>query len=285
MEVFLLEEGDRKACRVKLTESIILIAQGTEWRQYQSESMIHYLLSTALSEKPHHRTPPMHRRYHPSETQSKRHHSIFVATLSHDTLLRISPLLHRHLNTLMLRWSHRAREIIEPRMLQRIMGTDSQLGPQLQHSLQQINTARIDLREDLPQVLCSIHLEVLLVFGELGDPWPGAFRWSAHNAEDTDELVFVGGAGEERASGVHFCHDAAGGPDIDAGVVGAGAEEDVRGAVPEGYDFVGECVNGDSEGSGKTEICELQLAFEIDEEILRLQIAVQDSVGMTEVNA
>jgi hypothetical protein len=210
---------------------------------------------------------------------------ILIATLSNNTLLCVPSLLHWHLNTLMLWRSHRAREIMEPRMLQRIMSTDSQLGSQLQHPLQQINAAGINLWEDLPQVLCSIHLEVLLVFRELGDAGPGAFRWSTHDAEYADKLVFVGSAGEEGAAGVHFCHDAASGPDVDAGVVGAGAKEDIRGAVPEGYDFVREGVNGDSEGSGETEIRQLELSFEVDEEILGLQIAVQDSIGVAEVNA
>jgi hypothetical protein len=133
--------------------------------------------------------------------------------------------------------------------------------------------------------LGSVHLEVLLVFGELRDSGPGALRGCAHDAEDAHQLVFIGCAGEERAAAVHFCHDAAGGPDVDAGVVGAGAEEDVWGAVPQRDDFVGEGVDGDAEGSGETEICELELAFVVDEEVLRLEIAVQDPVGVAEVNA
>jgi hypothetical protein len=66
---------------------------------------------------------------------------ILIATLSNNTLLRVPSLLHWHLNTLMLWRSHRAREIMEPRMLQRIMSADSQVGSHLQHSLQQINAA------------------------------------------------------------------------------------------------------------------------------------------------
>jgi hypothetical protein len=73
--------------------------------------------------------------------------------LSHNTLLRISSLLHRHLDALVLRGSHCAGEIIKPRMLQRIMGTDPQLGAELQHSLQQIDTTGINLREDLTEDL------------------------------------------------------------------------------------------------------------------------------------
>lgn len=133
--------------------------------------------------------------------------------------------------------------------------------------------------------MCSVHLEVLLVFRELGNAGPGALGRCAHDTEDAHELVLIGRAGEERAPGVHFCHDAAGGPDVNAGVVGAGTEENVWGAIPEGHDFVGEGVDGDSEGSGKTEIGELQLAFVVDEEVLGLQVAVQDSVRMAEVNA
>jgi hypothetical protein len=98
-------------------------------------------------------------------------------------------------------------------------------------------------------------------------------------------LVFVGCAGEEGTSSVHLCHDATCRPDVNAGVVGAAAEEDVRGSIPEGYDLVGECVDGDSEGSGETEIGELELAFVVDEEILRLEIAVEDSVRVAEVDA
>lgn len=98
-------------------------------------------------------------------------------------------------------------------------------------------------------------------------------------------MVLVRRAGEERAPRVHLGHDAARRPDVDAGVVGAGAEEDVRRAVPERHDFVGEGVDGDSEGARKAEVCKLELAFQVDEEVLRLQIAVQDAVGVAEVNA
>ena len=75
-------------------------------------------------------------------------------------------------------------------------------------------------------------MEIRFVLWELADSGPGTLRGGAHDAKDFLELVFVRGSREEGASGVHFCHYAAGGPDVDAGIVGAGAEEDVRGAVP-----------------------------------------------------
>jgi len=128
-------------------------------------------------------------------------------------------------------------------------------------------------------------VEIALVFGELADAGPGALAGRAHDAEDFLELVFVCGAREERAACVHFGHDTAGGPDVDAGVVGAGAEEDVRGAVPEGDDLVGEGVDGDAEGAGEAEVGEFELAFVVDEEVLGFEVAVEDAVFMAEGDA
>ena len=121
-----------------------------------------------------------------------------------------------------------------------------------------------------------------LILGESGDAGPGALAGRAHQPEDFLELVFVCGAGEEGAAGVHFRHDAAGGPDVDAGVVGAGTEQDVRGAVPEGDDFVGESIDWDAERSRETEVGEFELALVVDEEVLGFEVAVQDPVFVAE---
>ncbi len=170
-------------------------------------------------------------------------------------------------------------------MPQRLERRDPHLRSQLQHPTDQIQADLIDLRQEHAQVLRGVDVEVGLVFGKLADAGPGAFRRRAHDAEDLLELVLVRGAGEEGAARVHFGHDAAGGPDVDAGVVGARAEEDVRGAVPEGDDFVGEGVDGDAEGAGEAEVGEFELAFVIDEEVLRLQVSVEDAVVVAEGDA
>lgn len=150
-------------------------------------------------------------------------------------------------------------------MTQRLECRYPHLRSQLQHPRDQIQPHLIDLRKEHAQILGRVDVEIGLVFGKLADSRPGAFGGSTHNAEDFLKLVFVGGAGEEGAAGVHFGHDAAGGPDVDAGVVCAGAEEDVRGAVPEGDDLVGEGVNGDAEGAREAEVGELELALVVDE--------------------
>ena len=125
-------------------------------------------------------------------------------------------------------------------------------------------------------------MEVGFVFRELGDAGPGALGWCAHYSEDLLKLVFVCGAGEERPAGVHFCHYAPCRPDVDASVVGAGAEEHIGGAVPEGDNFVGEGVNGDAKGAGEAKVGEFELAFVVDQEVLRFEVAMEDTVVVAE---
>ena len=98
-------------------------------------------------------------------------------------------------------------------------------------------------------------------------------------------MIFVGGSGEKWAAGIHFSHDAAGGPDVDRGVVGARAEKDVRGTVPEGDDFVGEGVDRDAKGSCETKVGQFELTFVVDEEVLGFQISMEDAVLVAESNA
>lgn len=140
------------------------------------------------------------------------------------------------------------------------------------------------MRQDEAQVLGCVDMEVGLVLGELADAGPRALRRSAHQAENALELVLIGSTGEERATCVHLGHDATCGPDINAGVVRAATEQDVRRTVPQRDDLVGKGVDGNSKSAGKAKISELQLALVVDEKVLRLEIAVQDAVLVAEGN-
>ena len=123
-------------------------------------------------------------------------------------------------------------QVIEPRVLQGVVGTDSQLRSELKHSLEQVYTCRVDCWEDIAKVLGRIHLEGWLIFGQLRNARPGSLCRGAHDTEYPNNLVFVCGAGEQGSSGVHFCHDAASRPDIDARVVGAASQKYIGSAVP-----------------------------------------------------
>lgn len=87
-------------------------------------------------------------------------------------------------------------QVVEPRVLQGVVSTDSKLRSELQHSLEQIYACRVDGGEDVAKVLGGIHLEGWLIFGQLRDARPGSLCRGAHDAEYPDNLVFVCGAGK-----------------------------------------------------------------------------------------
>ena len=76
----------------------------------------------------------------------------------------------------------------------------------------------------------------------------------------------------------HLREDAPHGPHVDGGRVVAGAEEDLRSAVPERDDLVRVGAHGDAEGAREAEVGELEVVIRIDQQILRLEVAMQDAV-------
>ena len=121
-------------------------------------------------------------------------------------------------------------------------------------------------------------MEIRFIFRKLGNTRPRTFGRGPHEAENLLQLIFVGGAGEQWATGVHFCHDATGGPNVDAGVISSATKQDIRSTIPQGYNFVGESVDRNTKSSGKTKISEFELTFIVDEEILRFQVPVKNAV-------
>lgn len=138
--------------------------------------------------------------------------------------------------------------------------------------------------EDVAQVLRRIHLERRFIFWELCDTRPGALSRGAHYTEYSDNLVLIRSSREEGSSGIHLSHDTARGPYVNASVVRSATKQDVWGAIPQSDHFVGEGVDGDAKGTRETEIAKLEKAFAVNEEILRLEIPVEDSVLVTKID-
>lgn len=103
--------------------------------------------------------------------------------------------------------------------------------------------------------------------------------------EDLEDLVNLGITSEQRLARAHLGEDAADGPHIDAGGVLAATEQNLRGAVPQRDDLVGVCAERHTEGSREPEIRELEVAVAVDQEILRLQVAVQHAVAVAVADA
>lgn len=210
---------------------------------------------------------------------------VAVETLRRNALLLISTGLHGLCCLLLLLSLLLHMDVTEPRVLQGFGSTDAQLWAKLQHALEEIDAGVVDSMKDAAEILGGVHLESGLVLRELRDPRPGALSRGAHDAEDADDLVLIGGAREERTTGVHLCHDAAGRPDVDACVIGPASEKDIWRTVPECDDLVREGVDRDAECTGETEVAKLQQTFTVDEQVLGLEVAVENTVLMAEVDS
>ena len=75
--------------------------------------------------------------------------------------------------------------------------------------------------------------------------------------------------------------NAADGPHVDLTAVVLEAEEDFGGSIPESDDFVSVGFDGDGEGPGEAEVCDFDSEVVVDEDVLRLDVSMDDAVGVT----
>ena len=84
----------------------------------------------------------------------------------------------------------------------------------------------------------------------------------------------------ENGSTHHFDEDTAEAPKIDGRRVSLHAQQDLGGAVPEGHDLVGQVSDGHGEGAGEAEVGQLDPTLGVHEQVLGLEVAVEDAVGV-----
>jgi hypothetical protein len=96
--------------------------------------------------------------------------------------------------------------------------------------------------------------------------------------EDLENLINLRITWEERLSGAHLCKDTTNRPHVNTSGVLATTKQDLWGSIPQGDDLVSICAKGYTKGTRKTEISKLEIAFTINEKVLRLEITVKDAV-------
>lgn len=179
----------------------------------------------------------------------------------------------------------RPRAFREVRVVDRLLCADASGRVVHQHALQEVQAV---LAKHL-DTICVDHFVVLLPLplGETAlevwerlDARPVGLSGSTQDAEDLEDFIDLGVAGEERLAGGHLGEDAADGPHVDTSGVLATTEKDLRCAVPESDDFVCVGTERDTECAGQTEIGQLQVALLVDEQVLRLEVTVQHAVGV-----
>lgn len=152
-----------------------------------------------------------------------------------------------------------------------------------EETIQQVQTF---VAQDLDTV-CTDELFILfsLPFGEtrleIGEgchTWPVCLGRCSEHAENLEDLVNLRVAREERLASSHLCEDASDRPHVDTRTVLASTEQDLGRPVPESDNFVSIGTERDTECAGETKITNLEVAVAVDEEVLWLEIAVEDSV-------
>mmetsp|Transcript_23558 Transcript_23558/g.66636 ORF Transcript_23558/g.66636 Transcript_23558/m.66636 type:complete len:362 (+) Transcript_23558:255-1340(+) len=103
--------------------------------------------------------------------------------------------------------------------------------------------------------------------------------------EHLEDRVNLGIAGEEGRPCGHLRNDAGHAPNVDGHAVVRAAQEDLWGPVPHGDHLVRVLGHGHCVGPSQAEVCNLEAQVRVDQEVLRLEIPVQDPVGVAELNA
>mmetsp|Transcript_28794 Transcript_28794/g.74912 ORF Transcript_28794/g.74912 Transcript_28794/m.74912 type:complete len:362 (+) Transcript_28794:179-1264(+) len=90
---------------------------------------------------------------------------------------------------------------------------------------------------------------------------------------------------EERRPCGHLRDDATHAPDVDGHAVACATQQDLWGSVPHGHHLVRVLGHGHGVGPSQAEVGDLQAQPGVDEEVLGLEVSMQDSVGVAEIDA
>ena len=180
--------------------------------------------------------------------------------------------------------------LMEIRMVNRLFGADSAGRIVDQQEFQQVET-RFAKNLDAVRIhhfLVGLALplgEAGLEIGIAGDAGPFVLSWSAQHAKDLENLVNLAVSGEQRLARGHLGENAAHAPHVDSSTVLTSPEQDLRSAIPEGDDFMGVGAKRNTKSAGETKVRKLQVAVPVNEEILRLQVAMKHAMGVAVTNA
>mmetsp|Transcript_99357 Transcript_99357/g.318826 ORF Transcript_99357/g.318826 Transcript_99357/m.318826 type:complete len:289 (-) Transcript_99357:312-1178(-) len=128
---------------------------------------------------------------------------------------------------------------------------------------------------------------------QCGDAGPDLVVGGAKHLEDLKDGVDLRVAGEERLARGHLLDDAAERPDVRGRAIADLAEQDLGRPVPESDHLVGVDLQGYAEGAGQAEVGQNKAPRalgplprdDLHEDVLRLQVAVDDTARMAVLQA
>lgn len=173
-------------------------------------------------------------------------------------------------------------KVVKVGVVECCLGGDALDGVVVEHLCQEVNGVWVlgHAWDDASDLVGGPLGEAGLVVGQAGDAWPHLLGGGAQGAEDAEELVDLRVTGPQGALVDHLDKDGADGPNVHSRRVLALAKEDLGRAVPQGDHLVGVLADGDDKGACEAKVGNLEGAMAVDEQVLRLHVAVHDAQGV-----
>mmetsp|Transcript_87870 Transcript_87870/g.229238 ORF Transcript_87870/g.229238 Transcript_87870/m.229238 type:complete len:251 (-) Transcript_87870:564-1316(-) len=156
-----------------------------------------------------------------------------------------------------------------------------------QEHVEEVHTVDADLCLGVADVLPALARplgERRLEVRQIHEAWPLLDRGCAQPLEDLEDGTDFRVACEQLKPCRHLCNSATSTPDVHRRAVVHATEEGLRGPVPKNDHLGHVLAHEHGVGPREVEVRDLQSQHGVDEEVLRLQVAVQDLVGMTELD-
>ncbi len=153
------------------------------------------------------------------------------------------------------------------------------------HLLHQVDTLVRDLSAEFIELPASPLGEGGFEVLQFAYVLPQVLVWSSHHLEHLEDLIDLGVPTEEDFFVCNFVKDAAYRPNINRRVVHFCPKQYLRCSVPQCNNFMGVLLDRVVVSSGQSEICQLdvQLILTVDQYVLWLEVSVDDSVGVAEL--
>jgi hypothetical protein len=197
--------------------------------------------------------------------------------------------------------AHGVTHRVEIRVLEGALGGDAAIRVEHQHALEHVDSQRVGLGQHVLEW-------ARVALGHGAEEAPGVravdvaevgLVGRAHEVGDELQLVDVVLPGEDGAAQQHLSKDASDGPHVDGRCV-VRVRDQLGGTVPQRDDVLGEGRTrlhvvralgvgdlrvGCGRGAGEAKVADLQVEVSVDEEVGRLEVAVDHVGGVHEVHA
>lgn len=195
-----------------------------------------------------------------------------------------------------------AGKVLEIGVVAGLLGRDATSGIVHQHHFQKVKTCVVEVVAQGLAVIANPLGERGLKVGIRGHAGPNIFGGGTEQArivsqsssssvaqqhnlpEDLEDLVNLRITREQRLARAHLGKDAAYRPHVDTSGILAATKQNFRSAVPKSDNLVGVGAQRNTKGAGQTEISKLQVTVAVNQQVLRLEIAVQDAVTVAVTN-